>query len=376
MNTDRLASYDLTGPEGDAAIEDGLVGAQWFKSTIPRKRMKELMRRSDRYATRNTAIWFGSLAAAGTAGAVAWATGNKALAVPALAAYGVLYGSASDPRWHEAGHGTFFATKWKNDALYQIASFMNMKDPTVWRWSHARHHTDTLIVGRDAEITVMRPARLARILLNMCGVIEVPLAFKDMVLHAARGASEAEKGFVPESEQAKVQRNAQAWLAIYGLTAASCVTTKSLIPALLIGLPRMYGAYMMYVYGLTQHAGLGENVLDHRLNTRTVKMGRINRFLYLNMNFHIEHHMFPMVPSDKLEDLHEEMKKDCPDPYPSLWAAYKEIVPAILKQLKDPSYFIKRELPEGAAPYHIPIPEADGHATSVGRIRTADDAVA
>jgi fatty acid desaturase len=129
---------------------------------------------------------------------------------------------------------------------------------------------------------------------------------------------------------------------------------------------------MMYVYGLTQHAGLGENVLDHRLNTRTVRMGRFNRFLYLNMNFHIEHHMFPMVPSDRLEELHEEMKKDCPEPYPSLWAAYKEIIPAVLKQLKDPTYFINRALPEGAAPYYIPMPEADGRALSVGRERTAD----
>ncbi len=33
----------------------------------------------------------------------------------------------------------------------QIASFMIMRDPTTWRWSHTRHHTDTLVVGRDPE---------------------------------------------------------------------------------------------------------------------------------------------------------------------------------------------------------------------------------
>jgi fatty acid desaturase len=80
---------------------------------------------------------------------------------------------------------------------------------------------------------------------------------------------------------------------------------------------------MLQVYGFTQHAGMGENVLDHRLNTRTVKMCRVNRFLYWNMNYHVEHHMFPMVPYYRLPELHEEIKHDCAPVYPSLWAAYK-----------------------------------------------------
>ena len=68
---------------------------------------------------------------------------------------------------------------------------------------------------------------------------------------------------------------------------------------------------MLSVYGLTQHAGLGENVLDHRLNTRTVYMNPVIRFLYWNMNYHVEHHMFPMVPYHRLAELHEEIKHDC-----------------------------------------------------------------
>jgi fatty acid desaturase len=95
----------------------------------------------------------------------AWFWGSW-VAAPFFLCYGVLYGSASDSRWHEAGHGTAFRTRWMNDVVYQIASFMIMREPTVWRWSHARHHTDTLIVGRDPEIVAMRPPRLAKILAN------------------------------------------------------------------------------------------------------------------------------------------------------------------------------------------------------------------
>jgi fatty acid desaturase len=366
MTSELLARYDLTGPEGQQAVDEGLSGGAWFRTAIPRKRMKELMKRSDEHATKDTAMWLGSMAVTGAAGALAWSKGKKWAAVPALAAYGVLYGSASDSRWHETGHGTFFATPRKNDVVYQIASFMQMRDPTVWRWSHTRHHTDTLIVGRDPEIAAMRPARLGRIFANLLGLVDVPRAFKDLVTRSTGRLSAEEKTYVPESERPKVARTARISLGIYGATAATCLATRSIVPALLIGLPRMYGATMFNLYGLTQHAGLGENVLDHRLNTRTIKMNRLNRFLYSNMNYHVEHHMFPMVPSHRLAELHEEVKKDCAEPYPSMWAAYKEIVPAVLKQLKDQSYYVRRELPEGAAPYNEPVhTAADAPAAAV-----------
>jgi fatty acid desaturase len=67
-------------------------------------------------------------------------------------AYGVLYGSSTDSRWHECGHGTAFETRWMNEVIYQIACFMVLREPTVRRWSHARRHTDTIIVGRDPEV--------------------------------------------------------------------------------------------------------------------------------------------------------------------------------------------------------------------------------
>jgi hypothetical protein len=49
--TPRLARYDLTGPEGERAIEEELSGGAWFRSAVPHPRMKELMRRSDRPAS-------------------------------------------------------------------------------------------------------------------------------------------------------------------------------------------------------------------------------------------------------------------------------------------------------------------------------------
>ena len=54
MSSARLGRYSLAGPENRAAVDAGLANGAWYRSPIPRKRMKELMRRSDMPAVRDT----------------------------------------------------------------------------------------------------------------------------------------------------------------------------------------------------------------------------------------------------------------------------------------------------------------------------------
>jgi len=138
---------------------------------------------------------------------------------------------------------------------------------------------------------------------------------------------------------------ARIYALIYASVIGLSIYTRSLLPLMFIGLPNLYGAWLAVIYGTTQHAGLAENVLDHRLNCRTVYMNPINRFLYLNMNYHLEHHMFPLVPYHNLPRLHALIKADTPTPYNGLIEAYREIIPTILRQIKDPAYHVKRKLP-------------------------------
>ncbi|MDF2732635.1 MAG: mocD, partial [Desertimonas sp.] len=287
--------YGLLGPEGALADAEGLVGATWYKAPVPRARMKQLMQRSNGPAIRDTLAWFALLALFGGLGAWAFVAGNLAW-IPLLAVYGVLYGSVSDSRWHEAGHRTAFRTPWMNDVVYQIACFMIMRSPTVWRWSHTRHHTDTLIVGRDPEILSMRPPAIGRIALNLFGLVDVPRAMWQMVLHASGRLTDEEQTFVPEAEWRRVSREARVWVVIYAAVVVTAVATQSILPLLLVGGPRLYGAWLHLLFGLTQHSGLAEDVLDHRLDARTIYMNPVFRFLYWNMNYHVEHHMFPLVP--------------------------------------------------------------------------------
>lgn len=350
--------YSLLGPDAKRAVETGLAAAEWYHTDVPRKEMKALMQRSDAPAIRDTVLWLGGMVLFAAIGIALWPSWWSA---PFWLAYGVLYGSASDSRWHECSHGTAFKTPWMNDWVYNIASFMILRNPVTWRWSHARHHTDTYIVGRDPEIAVMRPPVFAKLILNFFGILDAWNGWGRMLLNASGRLDPEEATFVPDSEKPKVVRVARIWVAIYAATIALAIWMGSILPLMVIGLPRLYGAWHHVMTGLLQHGGLADNVIDHRLNSRTVYMNPISRFIYWNMNYHVEHHMFPMVPYHALPKLHAMIKHDLPAPNPSIGSGCAEMWPALKRQLRYEDFFIKRELPSTARPYR-----EDFHRAALG----------
>ena len=337
--------YRLVGGAGDAASAAGLANADWYRCYVPRPVMKALMQRQDARALRDTLLWYALVVAAGVLAGHALGT---AWAVPAFLLYGALYCGPADSRWHEAGHGTAFKTRWMNDVLYQLACFQVFRRPTVWRWSHARHHTDTLVVGRDPEIAAKVPTQWLTLAGAVLGIGHVLGEARKLLLNAMGRMDADEATFVPESERPRVVREARAWLAVYAALAVLCVHLGSALPLLFIGAPSLYGAWLYVFFGLTQHAGLPENVTDHRRNCRSVAMNPVFRFLYWNMNYHVEHHMFPMVPYHALPKLHEAIKADTPPMYRSTIEAYAEIIPALVRQAREPSYHVARPLPAAA----------------------------
>jgi fatty acid desaturase/NAD(P)H-flavin reductase/nitrite reductase/ring-hydroxylating ferredoxin subunit len=335
--------YSLTGVNATIAVEKGLAEADWYQCQVPREIMRGLLKRRDGPAILHTLLWFLLIL---TSGLATYKLRGSLWMLLSYAIYSVIYTTPSDSRWHETGHGTAFKTDWMNNTLYEIASFMVMREPTMWRWSHNRHHSDTIIVGRDPEITVPRPVDLKSVAMKFFSFQATLKHYKSILLHAVGCVREEETIFVPEMEFQKIFWKARIYLAIYVLIVVLAFYTHSILPVLFVMLPNFFGTWLMVIYGMTQHAGLAENVLDHRLNCRTVYMNPVHRFLYWNMNYHLEHHMFPLVPYHALPSLHAAIRSGCPPPYPSLWDAWKEIAPALLRQVKDPAYHVKRVLPE------------------------------
>lgn len=340
--------YCLLGPDAKRAVTDGLVTENWYRTPIDRKTMKAFMQRSDQPATRDTALLFGGMVIfAGTAILLM----PSAWSVPFWLAYGVLYGSAMDSRWHECGHGTAFKTRRMNTFVYQIASFCMIRDPYCWKFSHARHHSDTIIVGRDPEVAIMRPVAVLKMIANLFGILDTIDGGRRMLVHASGRILPDETDYLEPVFFPKTIRTARIWGAIYVATVITALLMQSWIPVLLIGLPRLYGAWHMVMCGWLQHGGLADNVLDHRLNCRTVYMNPVSRFIYWNMNYHVEHHMFPLVPYYRLPELHAACRHDFPAPSPSIIAGFPEMLPALWHQRTNPDFHLRRPLPATANPY-------------------------
>ena len=46
----------------------------------------------------------------------------------------------------------------------------------------------------------------------------------------------------------------------------------------------------------------------------------------MNMQYHLEHHLYPNVPYYNLPRLHELIRDRCPPAYDGLWAVYAELI--------------------------------------------------
>ena len=343
--------YSLSGgssraiPLDDVRIEGRMEGV-WWKPKLSRPELKALMERSDGPALWHFTLWFGLLALSSLLAIASWGTW---WAIPAFLIYGTIY-SSSDARWHECGHGTPFRTHWLNEVFYHISSFMTLREAYLWRWSHSRHHTDTYFVGKDPEIQVQRPADLLKILMDFFYLRSGPRVVWTLVRNAIGWPEPDVKDFVPERERTKMYWSSRIYVGIILAFGIWSVAIGSFLPIMFVALPRFYGGWLHPLLGLTQHAGLGENTYDHRENTRTVFVNPVFRYLYMNMNYHIEHHSVPMVPYHSLAKLHAAAKDQMPPPYKNLWVVYREMIPALIKQATgDPDYQILRPIPQSLA---------------------------
>ena len=341
-------NYGLSGGNQDAVKLDGVriesrVEEQWWKPKLTRQQMREIMLRRDRPALWHFGLWFVLIGVSAYLAAISWGTW---WAIPAFLIYGTIY-TSSDSRWHETGHGTPFRTHWLNEIVYYIASFMAIREAYMWRWSHSRHHTHTYFVGRDPEIQVQRPADLLKILLDFFYLRSGPPEVWRLVRNAFGRPNADVLDFVPQRELPKMYWSSRIHLAIIAAFAVWSLAIGSFLPMMFVLLPRFYGGWLQQLLSLPQHAGLGEDTYDHRENTRTVYVNPVFAFLYVNMQYHTEHHLMPMTPFHALPKLHEAVKDQMPPVYKSLWEAYKELIPALIKQATgDPGYRVMRPIPQ------------------------------
>ena len=318
---------------------------EWYRCDVDRKTLKALSRRSD---VQGLVYFGGYMVLIAAAGAVAVLTWGTLWAIPAFLVYGTLYGFCEVPA-HECQHRTAFRTPWLNETVHWIVCFMSYREPIYSRWFHSAHHTHTLMVGRDPEIDLMRPANLWKMGADF---FRIPFAREHLgalVLHSLGIVTKGAREYVPESEHGAMIRNARILFVAYAAVFAWAAVAWSWLPLLLLIFPRMYGAWLHELCVKVQDGGLEINVYDHRRNSRTVLMGPVLRFLYWNMNYHVEHHLFPSVPFHALPKACAAVAHEMPPPVRGLRRAFGEVFAVFVRQQREPDYHLEQALPQPAA---------------------------
>ena len=330
-----------------------LSNSEWWQPKIERDQLKKLMKRSDFKAWIHTIIYFVALIVSGYFAYLSWGTWWSILA---FFIYGTIYAN-SNSRWHEYGHRTVFRTRWLNDFFYEIGSFLAFFEPVSWRWSHTNHHSKTRHLGLDLEIADPRPVNLWIVFFTeFFGYNRIKAELIKIIRHSFRVFKPANTfgneaplsvvDLVPQTQVNRMVWTSRIYLLIITITIASCFYFKTFMPLFFIVTPQIYGGPILWILAFPQHAGLKFDSVDHRETTRTVYLGPVlGYFLYSNMQYHIEHHALPQVPFYNLPKLHDLIKDQLPKSNNGLIDAYKEIIPAIIRQSKDPSHNIEKVLP-------------------------------
>ena len=324
----------------------------WYKPKIDKKTLKELSKRSDLKGLIDISIFIVALLLSGYLCVVSWGT---LWSIPALLLYGNIFYCKIISIQHETNHETYFKTRALNKFFYHITSLLGGFEAVRWKWSHFHHHTYTIFTHEevyDYENNSPKPTEPIRFLLNFLPLgplinIQKIRHFThfEIIKHSFGIITPVVNITVPEKEIKKIINSSRLYVSFWLIIIASSILFKTWLPIIMLILPPFYGNTILMICGMTQHAGLADNVKDHRKSTRTVILNPFFSFLYSNMEYHIEHHIFPKIPCHNLKAFHQVVKDQMPTPRKGVINAYKEIIPAIFKQAKDKNYYLNVEVP-------------------------------
>lgn len=323
---------------------------KWYRSPIAAEDLARLNQCSDWKGFVQTA---GHLALLIVTGGAAWyAVGRLSLlgVLALLFLHGTFYAFLLNG-FHELCHQTVFQTRYLNGVFLNIYSFLSWLNPVFFWASHQEHHKYTLHAPDDLEVVLPVKLTLKSYLgfafINPMGLYKRLVSVIRLSLGKVDG--EWDNLLFPPEDTAK-RRALFNWARIllvgHGLIVVISLYLGLWMIPIIVTLAPFYAGGFQYLFNEAQHIGLSDNVSDYRLNTRTILVNPVLRFLYWHMNYHIEHHMYAAVPCYYLSKLHTLIQDDLPHCPQGLWQTWKEIIPIIRKQQLDKKYQFVPELPK------------------------------
>lgn len=325
----------------------------WYRCKVDPKLMGELMRCSD---ARGFLQAGGHLLLWGTTGCLSYLAflqihaDNWFWSVPlllaALFAHGTVGSFLGGTACHELSHKTPFKTKSINDAFLRVFAFLGWWDHVWFRPSHVRHHQVTVHHDYDGEVIL--PQRLSfkdwKFWLGLFAwnPLNTWNALKIYFKRATGRLDNQWFEFVLPEENEELRRKHRNWarftLIGHAVLAAIFIATGHWFLVFLVTIGSHYCGWLGFLCGTPQHYGMSADVPDHRLSCRTYTCSWLPAFLYWNMQYHVEHHMFPAVPFFNLPKLRKAIEHDLPPAPHGLRATWKQMMEIHRQQRTNPNY--------------------------------------
>ncbi len=339
--TESLAEYTTEVRKG--------VSISWYRSPLPPGAMKMLHTKSDVKGAIQTLGFLAIFACTVSLAMYSFSHWPWWVTIAAVFLNGTV-GSFGINAVHELGHGTVFKTKWLNVFFCHVSAFFGLINHEMFQSSHIRHHRYTLHPPDDLEVVLPTGVNLPMYLyVTFFNWPYLKWTVLDTIrLAKGKFQGEWELTRYPEGEpelRVPPMRWARCLLIGHALIfIVSMIMGWWLLP-LLVSLPNFYGGWLFFACNNTQHIGLQDKVPDFRLCCRTFTLNPFVRFLYWQMNYHIEHHMYAAVPCYNLKRLHALIKDDLAPCPRGIIATWKEIFAILKKQKEDPTYQYQAPIP-------------------------------
>jgi fatty acid desaturase len=306
----------MTGPLTIDSAQQ--VRIRWYRSPIDELHLAALMKRSDFQGLLHVVAHLILLAASGALAYWLYVQHQFMMALVVLFVHGTCYsflGYAG--AGHELAHRTVFKTEILNDIFLLLFAFLTWNNSVYFRASHMRHHRCTLFAELDGEVRLPQTFSysdwlwaLSLDLPSMYRAVRIVVENSFNVIKGEWGARLFPKTDV--SSRRKVVIWARCVLIGHAVLATSFILTGYWPLLLLVTFAPFVADWLSKLLALIQHYGMQPNVDDFRLNSRTVLLNPFVAFLYWQMNYHVEHHMYPGVPFYNLKKLRGRIEQDLP----------------------------------------------------------------
>jgi|TARA_B100002003_G_scaffold247554_1_gene279332 fatty acid desaturase len=336
------------------------IDISWYRSPIDKELLAQLMQRNDLRGWVQTICHLGFFFITAALAYLAFLNideGTWYWSVPFLLVALFIHGTMGPFMGliavHELQHRTVFKAKALNAFFEKLYAFISWSDYLWYRASHVKHHQATCHEAYDGEVQLPIKFSLKQWSFWLGLLAWNPLATWQRLKLVWRHANGHIKGewynhVLPKSNPGlrRKHRNwARTLLIGHSLLALCFIDTGHGFLIVVFTFGTLYCGWLGFLCGVTQHFGLSSNVPDFRLNTRTFTCSWLPAFYYWNMQYHLEHHMFPGVPFYNLPKLRKAIEHDLPPVTHGLLSTWRELLSQRQKLRADPHYRIVPELP-------------------------------